>query len=62
MKSNADGSPDIYIQHNSQGKDEEAKLAACTGRRFHYFNAGILAERRNDKQYMAPPPPVKKMS
>ena len=44
LKSNADGSVDLYIQKDLPGPDKEIQLAAGAGRQFHSDAAAVLAE------------------
>ena len=45
LKSNPDGSVDLYIQHDLPGADKEFELAACARRQVHIDDASLLARR-----------------
>ena len=45
LKTNPDGSTDLYIQKDSPGPDKEFKLASGSRRQVHSDAAHVLAER-----------------
>ena len=45
LKRNADGSVDLYVQHELPGADKEFELAACARRQVRFDDASLLAGR-----------------
>ena len=65
LKTNPDGSTDLYIQKDSPGKDKESNWLAGAGRRFHPDAADVLAEREDARRSSMASwkiPPVKKVA